>query len=335
MFCPILYETYANFAKSDKMSAVSAKKAILFNYLCTLNEENNAQLMKLALTYLAILAITLMMLVFVPAHDGNAVDSWPVIVSLASLFVLFVGLSARLIGWHDKPEGLVMTALFLIVFLPAADPFYQRDTETIVGLGSQCIVPFFIGQYNRIRFLPFSRWYTLMLLMGIFCSYTHDGITIPLCASFVWLAFRHRDHFFRTACWPMVIGFVIGTSLSIWKNMAAGPDPEENYLNALSTHTTQALGLLWDTKIFIPAIGLSAYLSVSRWGRRLIRKVFVEHTLLGYCALFSFCSLPFAPLGLDNAVQGVCFFCMFWTLILGKQLIYKLHAIRQPTRDVP
>ena len=281
--------------------------------------------MRLTLTYLTILGMSLLILVFIPAPCGDAAGAWPIIVSLAVLFVLLVGLSARLIGWHDKPEGLVMTALFLLIFLPAADPFCQRDMQTVEGLASQCIVPLFIGQYNRIRFLPFSRWYTLMLLMGIFCRYTHDGITIPLCTSFVWLAFRHRDHFFRTACWPMVIGFVIGTILSICKSMALAPQPEESYLDSLSSHTTEAMSLLWDTKIFIPAICLSSYLMVSNWGRRLIRKVFAERTLLGYCALFSFCSLPFAPLGLENAIQGVCFFCMFWTLILGKQLVYKFH----------
>ena len=39
-------------------------------------------------------------------------------------------------------------------------------------------------------------------------------------------------------------------------------------------------------------------------------------TLLCCCAMLSFCVLPFAPLGIDNAVTGVCFFCMYWMLIL-------------------
>ena len=136
--------------------------------------------MRLTLTYLTILGMSLLILVFIPAPCGDAAGAWPIIVSLAMLFVLLVGLSARLIGWHDKPEGLVMTALFLLIFLPAADPFCQRDMQTVEAPASQCIVPLFIGQYNRIRFLPFSRKYKIILIMGIFCRYTHDGITIPL-----------------------------------------------------------------------------------------------------------------------------------------------------------
>lgn len=289
--------------------------------------------MRLTLAYLIISGMTVLMLAFVPVQGGSETLAWPLILSQTLLFVLLVGLSARLIGWHDRVEGLVMTALFLLIFLPTSELLFRRDFESLIALASQCIVPFFIGQYNRIRPLPFHRWYTLMLLMGIFCSYTHNGITIPLCSSFVWMAYRNRDRFFRTACWPMVIGFVIGTGLSIWKNRVADPSSEDSYLGALSSHTAQALVILWDTKIFIPAIGLTAYLSANRWGRKLVRRVAEEHTLLSACVVFSFCTMPFAPLGLDNAIQGVCFFCMYWTLILGKELLYKVQRLKRERTD--
>lgn len=289
--------------------------------------------MRLTLTYLSIFAVMVLMLVFVPVPDGgDALQAWPLIVCQALLFVLLVGLSARLIGWSDRAEGLVMTALFLIMFLPSSESLFRRDVGSLIGLASQCIVPFFISQYNRIRHTPFRRWYALMVLMGIFCSYTHNGITIPLCSSFVWLAYRNRDCFFRTACWPMVIGFVIGTGLSVWQNRVLEAELEGGYLGAISSHTMQALSILWDTKIFIPAIGLSAYLGTSGWGRALVRQVMEEHTLLSACAVFSLFTLPFAPLGLDNAVQGVCFFYMFWTLILGKQLLCKLQTMHRRER---
>ena len=63
-------------------------------------------------------------------------------------------------------------------------------------------------------------------------------------------------------------------------------------------------------------MALTSYLSISRRGRRLLVRKFHEHTLLCCCAMLSFCVLPFAPLGIDNAVTGVCFFCMYWMLIL-------------------
>ena len=57
----------------------------------------------------------------------------------------------------------------------------------------------------------------------------------------------------------------------------------------------------------------------------------VEHTLspvihntIASCMNENMAYLPFpVKEDLDNAVKGVCFFCMFWTLIQGKSLINK------------
>ena len=81
--------------------------------------------------------------------------------------------------------------------------------------------------------------------------------------------------------------------------------------------------------VFLLSVGLTAWLSVSRWGRQMLLANFREHTLLACCAMFSYCTLPFAPLGLENAVAGVCFFCMFWVLILVKSLTDKFYYRRK------
>ncbi len=243
----------------------------------------------------------------------------------ALLFTLLVFLSCRLVGTGWRVEGVVCTALFLIFFSPGVSKFLSRDVNAVVELGSQCIVPFFISQYNAVSQKDFKRIYVLMLLMGIFCSYTHDGITIPLCAGFLWMSLVNRSRFFRTACWPMVTGFLIGTGLSVWNAYYKGTNGAPSDLEQTISLTTRALQTLWDTKIFLFSVGLTAYLSVSRWGRRLLLDNFRKYTLLACCAMFSYCTLPFAPLGLDNAVTGVCFFCMLWTLILVKSLAYKFY----------
>lgn len=279
--------------------------------------------MKRFLTYLLIFFYTLLALALFPATHTHIPYPQLIYPATSLLFVLLVALSAKLIGWHDRPVGILTTAIFIGLFFPSSDTFFQLDWNALRELGSQCIVPFFIGQYNRIRSAPFSRSYILMLLMGVFCSYTHDGITIPLCAGFVWMAILNHDKFFRTACWPMVIGFVIGTSISIWQANNGQQENSAGYLNTLSAHTTESIGLLWDTKIFLFAMGLAAYLSMRRWGRQILLHNLKEHPLLTHCTIFSLSTMPFAPLGLDNAVKGVCFFCMFWTLIQGKSLINK------------
>ena len=48
-----------------------------------------------------------------------------------------------------------------------------------------------------------------------------------------------------------------------------------------------------------------------------------RHYVLTLCGLFSLFTLPFAPLGIDNAVTGVCFFSMFWLLFLCQHLAEK------------
>ncbi len=282
--------------------------------------------MKRILAYLFIFIYTLLGLILFPTTQEHIMFPQLIYPATALLLVLLVALSVRLIGWQDQAIGILITAMFIGLFFPSSDTFFKLDWNALRELGSQCIVPFFIGQYNRIRHLPFTRSYMLMLLMGIFCSYTHDGITIPLCAAFVWMAIQNRDTFFRTACWPMVIGFVIGTGISIWRANTEQPD------NMLPVHTTESIRLLWDTKIFILSILLTIYLTLHRWGRRLLWQSYKEHPLLAHCAFFSLCSMPFAPLGLDNVVLGVCFFCMFWTLILGKSLIQKYIPLKNNTK---
>ena len=51
--------------------------------------------------------------------------------------------------------------------------------------------------------------------------------------------------------------------------------------------------------------------------------------------LFSFCAIPFAPLGLDNAISGVSFFCMFWVLILCHYLMeqFRNRHIRKTSQS--
>ena len=172
-----------------------------------------------------------------------------------------------------------------------------------------------------------------MLLMGIFCSYTHDSITIPLCAAFLTLSYLQRDRLFRLACWPMVIGFAIGTTLTLlqsayWNSAAWGD------LTALSTQTADGFAQLWETKVFIFATLLTIYFLSSRKRRRRLWRISREHKLLTYCLLYSFCAIPFAPLGLDNAISGVCFFCMFWALFLFQQLLAILRE-RRPKPQPP
>ena len=271
-------------------------------------------------TYLGIFCAMLLLLVLTPTDHQTPWAMGLMILATASLYTLLVFLSCRLVH-IDRTEGIGACALFLLFFLPGANDFLTKDLDAILELGSQCIVPFFIGQYNKVSQKDFQRIYVLMLLMGIFCSYTHDGITIPLCVGFLWMAIVNRGVFFRTACWPMVIGFVIGTGISIWQSILAG----KSDLHPHVSETTMALQILWDTKIFIASTGLTAYLSISKWGRKLLLENYKQHPLLACCAMFSYYTLPFAPLGLDNAVTGVCFFSMYWALILSKALAHKFY----------
>ena len=275
---------------------------------------------KIIATYLGLLAVMIFLLTVLPFQNAILWQERLLVFLSAFLFTLLVWLSTRLIGTGQKAESVVFTAVFILFFYPGITNFLSCDLEAVINLSSQCIAPFFIGQYNRTSRRGFSRIYVLMLLMGIFCSYTHDGITIPLCAGFLWLSFLNRDRFFRSACWPMVIGFVIGTGLSVWHAWREGRNDTPSDLAGTISQTSTALQILWDTKIFLLSVGLTTWLSVSHWGRRMLIACFREHTLLASCSMFSYCTLPFAPLGLENAVTGVCFFCMFWVLILVKAL---------------
>ena len=270
---------------------------------------------KIAVTYLCIFVLVGLMMALLPTHEWMVWEPAVVIPVCALLFTLLVYLSAQLAGTGGSVAKVACTALFILFFLPGAENAFARDEEAMLELSSQCIVPFFIGQYERIHTRDFRWGYLLMLLMGIFCSYTHDGITLPLCGSFLWLAFLNRDTFFKTACWPMVIGFLIGTGFSIWHHLHTGQSDMPDGLQGMLSRTGETLLLLWNTKVFLCSVALTSYLSISRRGRRLLVRKFHKHTLLCCCAMLSFCVLPFAPLGIDNAVTGVCFFCMYWMLI--------------------
>lgn len=247
----------------------------------------------------------------------------------ALLIVLLTFLVGRITATTQNFGGIWGTTLFIFLFYPNAQAFFLRDETAIIELTSVCIVPFFISQYNRIQYKDFTYGYFLMLLMGIFCSYTHDGITIPLCMSFLILSYMQRNEFFRRACWPMVIGFATGTALSL---LHAKDSSWENYgnLHFLSEQTATALTQLWETKIFILSLSLTLYFFVSRKRRNRLWGIIKRKRLLSLCLFFSLCTVPFAPLGIDNAIQGVCFFCMFWTLFLIHDLITNIRKQQMP-----
>lgn len=275
------------------------------------------------LTYIVIFVLSVLLFMTIPLKAHITWQTFLIALLSALLYTLLVFLSCRLLG-ISHPEGTASAGVFMLFFLPNSESFMSRDTDALLSLCSQCIVPFFISQYQRVSKKDFKRVYILMLLMGIFCSYTHNGITIPLCTGFLWLWYTHRKKFFRTACWPMVVGFVIGTSVSIAQAVTEGTSGTTADLQKSISQTTMALRTLWDTKVFLIAVGLSVYLSISKWGRGILLECAKRHQLLASCLAFSFCTLPFAPLGLDNAVTGVCFFCMYWVLILAKPLAVRM-----------
>ena len=280
---------------------------------------------KKILTYIAIFVLSVLLLAILPGGTSAAWQPEVMIGVSALLYTLLVGLSCRLVGIR-RPEGIGLTAIFLILFLPNSESFLSRDLDAVMELGSQCIVPFFISQYKNVSRKDFRRIYSLMLLMGIFCSYTHNGITIPLCAGFVWQGLLRRREFFHTACWPMVVGFVIGTSVSILQAVMNGTSDTPTDLHQSISQTTLALKTVWETKIFLISLGVTMYLTLSHRGRKLLLECVREQALLTSCVAFSLCTLPFAPLGLDNAMTGVCFFCMYWTLIICKTLFGKIYG---------
>lgn len=259
---------------------------------------------------------------------GYVWDPWVINICTTILFTLFVCLTARLARTDQTVAGIIATAAFIIFFCPGEEVFFERDLNALGELSSQCIVPFFIGQYTRVSQKDFHRWYLLMLLMGVFCSYTHNGITIPLCCTFVWLAFQRRERFFRQACWPMVVGVIIGTGLSIWQmrhdslNLATD-------LEVMTSVTNIALKTLWETKVFVLSIAITAYLASRKEGRRVLKYIARRHYVLALCGIFALLTVPFAPLGIDNAITGVCFFSMFWVLFL-----FQYHAQKYFNRKI-
>ena len=171
--------------------------------------------MKLRLTYLAVFLIILSVLAFLPKTGGYIWQPEIINPLSALLFTLLVYLTGHIARSAQSATGILCTAMFVLLFCPDSHEFFNRDETAVMTLSSTCIVPFFISQYTRISNKNLKKGYFLMLLMGIFCSYTHDSITIPLCASFLTLSYLQRDRLFRLACWPMVIGFAIGTTLCL------------------------------------------------------------------------------------------------------------------------
>lgn len=274
--------------------------------------------MKLSLAYLFVFVIQLTALAYLPKEGGYIWQPEFINPLSALLFTLLVYLIGRITHTTSHTTGVLGTALFTLLFCPDSHYFFNRDETAIIELCSTCIVPFFISQYNRISTKNFTYGYFLMLLMGIFCSYTHDSITIPLCASFLMLSYMQRERLFRLACWPMVIGFVIGTTLSLLKSAYWDMETLGN-LTALSSQTADGFMQLWETKVFIFAILFTIYYLVSRQRRKILWRIFQHNKLLTYCLLFSFCAIPFAPLGLESAISGyassVCSGFCFWPII--------------------
>ncbi len=269
---------------------------------------------------------------FYPPHGGYTWDPLLINVNTSVLFTLLVALTARLIGTDQTFFGLLMTVVFLVLFCPGAERFFNRDEAALLELASQCMVPFFLTQYMKVSDKSFGRLYFLMLLMGIFCSYTHNSITIPLCAAFIWVSYRRRHQFFRRACWPMVVGFVIGTGLSIWNMLRSHHGQLGIEIEDVPATANVVIHTLWDTKVFLLALVLTAYLFTRKDGKQKLSQLRRRHYLLSVCLLASLISLPFAPLGIDNAVSGICFFSMLWTLYICQYLI-SVYFVRE--EEVP
>lgn len=287
--------------------------------------------MKIRLAYLFVFLCMLLTLALLPKRGGYIWQPEFIISLSALLFTLLVYLIGRITHTTDSVGGVIGTACFVLLFCPEARHFFNRDETAIVELTSTCIIPFFISQYYRISTKDFKYGYFLMLLMGIFCSYTHDSITIPLCAGFLVMSYMQRNRLFKLACWPMVIGFVIGTTLTILKSTYLDMTVFSNW-HTLSNQTADGLVQLWETKVFLFAVLITIYFMLSSKRRKAMIHIIHDHRLLTYCLLFSLCAIPFAPLGLDNAISGVSFFCMFWVLILSYDLWQKVRQRDKQTK---
>ena len=267
------------------------------------------------LTYIAIFVVLCLLLALTPVHGIMVWDQRIIIPLTALLFTLLVWLVSRFLNIKDSSIEIVIIAAFLLLFTPGANIFFSRDEEAIFELISQCIIPFFLSQYNRIRSKDFRRVYVVMLLMGIFCSFTHDGLTLPLCAAFLLDAWQRRSVVIHRACWPMMAGWFIGTAL-----LFATRGVAHSSLESIPDRTWQVLTLLWDAKIFIISLGLTVWLSTIQWGRHEMRHIWRRNRLIAHSLVFALCLVPFAPLGIGNAVTGVCFFSMLWTMLLLRGL---------------
>lgn len=288
--------------------------------------------MKTVFIYILIFVCLFLLLTFIPKTGGYVWQPEVINGISALLLTLLIFLVGQIAGTSKTLTGILGTAVFTLLFCPKSHMFFYRDEQAVIELTSVCIVPFFISQYKRIATKNFKYGYFIMLLMGIFCSYTHDGITIPLCLSFLLLSYLQRKQFFGLACWPMVIGFAIGTTLSLLRSSYLTWDSFGDF-QLLTTQTANAFMQLWETKVFIFATLLSLYYLLSRRRRKRLWPIFKQHRLLSFCLLFSVCTVPFAPLGMDNAIQGVCFFCMFWVLFLFHDIITMIQARRKrPSR---
>ncbi|MDD7303366.1 MAG: hypothetical protein SPF56_04020 [Bacteroidaceae bacterium] len=290
-------------------------------------------LIKMVITYVVTLLCVWAVLFLSSSMRGYGVAHVVMDFFVSALFSLLVVLVINLLKIKISMFNAVCVALFLAFFCPGSESFFQSDENSIMELASQCMVPFFISQYNRVSRKNFQAWYLLMLLMGIFCSYTHNSITIPLCLTFVYLSYK-RKQFFHRACWPMVVGFVIGTGLSLWNVLRHDPDTSGLAGNPLDTHTM--LIILWEAKSFVFAVVFTMYLAISNKGRRTIRYFARRNRVLSLCLLMSLLTLPLAPLGVDNAVWGISFFSMLWMLAIAQFILrinlintYKHYAVRK------
>ncbi len=270
------------------------------------------------LTYLLIFLFVCLVLALVPKAGVYNWDPHVIVPATAAMFTLLVWLIARFIGTDRTALEVLITASFILFFAPGSSIIFARDETAILELGSQCIVPFFLTQYTRISRKNFRRAYALMLLMGIFCSFTHDGITLPLCLAFLLLAWQRRSEFFRLACWPMVAGWLVGTILQ-FVTRGHIPDLRPDIVE-LTSRTAMVVSLLWDTKVFVLAFWLTLWFTTTHWGRRELLFAFRRNRLVTYSLLFALFCVPFAPLGIDNAVTSVCFFAMLWAMLLCKGL---------------
>lgn len=273
--------------------------------------------------YVGIGFFVMFLLRHLPAQDDQTLGMWVFDAIITLMFVLLVFLTARLARMNRTGMGVLLTAMFILLFNPSIEDIFSRDAVALISLGSQCIVPFFMGQYTRIRRKDFNRWYVLMLLMGIFCSYTHNGLAIPMCFTFLWLSFRHFRGFFSRACWPMVVGFAIGTTMSILvhSDMVAISELVPHTIREMPSTTRKVLTTLWETKVFVISVGVTGYLIYSARGRKMLRHIARRHYVLCCCLVASLVSMPLAPLGIANAVEGICFFCMFWLLLIARYYV--------------